>query len=194
MVVTEPAIPNAEAPKRLAVEDLTVRFGGVTALAGVSFAVEPGTVHALIGPNGAGKSTCINVLGGAYRATEGRVTYGEDELTALPAHRTAALGVARTFQNISLALEDTVEDNLLVGRHRLMRSGVLTGALRTPRARREEREHRETVRGIAELLGLPHCCARRCTRCPTATASAWRWGGRWPPGRHCCCSTSRSPA
>jgi ABC-type branched-subunit amino acid transport system ATPase component len=62
--------------------------------------------------------------------------------------------VARTFQNISLALEDTVEDNLLVGRHRLMRSGVLTGALRTPRARREDREHRETVRGIADLLGL----------------------------------------
>jgi ABC-type branched-subunit amino acid transport system ATPase component len=154
VVVTEPAIPNADAPKRLAVEDLTVRFGGVSALAGVSFALEPGTVHALIGPNGAGKSTCINVLGGAYRATEGRVTYGDDELTALPAHRTAALGVARTFQNISLALEDTVEDNLLVGRHRLMRSGVVAGALRTPRARREEREHRETVQGIAEMLGL----------------------------------------
>jgi ABC-type branched-subunit amino acid transport system ATPase component len=74
VVVTEPAIPTADAPKRLQVDDLTVRFGGVTALAGVSFAVEPGTVHALIGPNGAGKSTCINVLGGAYRATEGRVT------------------------------------------------------------------------------------------------------------------------
>ena len=154
VVATEPAIPTAEAPKRLSVEDLTVRFGGVTALEGVSFAVEPGTVHALIGPNGAGKSTCINVLGGAYRATEGRVTYGDDELSALPAHRTAALGVARTFQNISLALEDTVEDNLLVGRHRLMRSGVVAGALRTPRARREAREHRETVRGIAEMLGL----------------------------------------
>src|SRR4051794_5194997 len=154
VVVTEPAIPSAEAPKRLQVDDLTVRFGGVAALSGLSFAVEPGTVHALIGPNGAGKSTCINVLGGAYRATEGRVTYGDEELTALPAHRTAALGVARTFQNISLALEDTVEENLLVGRHRLMRSGVAAGALRTPRARREEREHRETVRGIAELLGL----------------------------------------
>jgi ABC-type branched-subunit amino acid transport system ATPase component len=154
VVVSEPAIPTATAPQRLTVEDLTVRFGGVSALAGVSFAVEPGTVHALIGPNGAGKSTCINVLGGAYRATEGRVTYGDDELTALPAHRTAALGVARTFQNISLALEDTVESNLLVGRHRLMRSGVLAGSLRTPRARREEREHRETVSGIAEMLGL----------------------------------------
>jgi len=133
---------------------LEKHFGGIAAVAGVSLKIEKGARHALIGPNGAGKSTCINVLGGAYRATEGRVTYGEDELTALPAHRTAALGVARTFQNISLALEDTVEDNLLVGRHRLMRSGVLTGALRTPRARREDREHRETVRGIADLLGL----------------------------------------
>ena len=132
VVVTEPAIPNAEAPERLAVENLTVRFGGVAALSDVSFAVEPGTVHALIGPNGAGKSTCINVLGGAYRATEGRVTYGAAELTALPAHRTAGLGVARTFQNISLALEDTVEDNLLVGRHRLMRSGVRVRRLAHP--------------------------------------------------------------
>src|SRR5215207_4130773 len=154
VVVTEPAIPTAEAPKRLAVENLTVRFGGIAALSDVSFAVEPGTVHALIGPNGAGKSTCINVLGGAYRATEGRVTYGDEVLTSLPSHRTAGLGVARTFQNISLALEDTVEDNLLVGRHRLMRSGVLSGMWRTPRARREERLHRETVRDIAELLGL----------------------------------------
>jgi ABC-type branched-subunit amino acid transport system ATPase component len=94
------------------------------------------------------------VLGGAYRATEGRVSYGDQELTALPSHRVAGLGVARTFQNISLALEDTVEDNLLVGRHRLMHSGVLSGAWRSPRSRREEREHRETVAGIAELLGL----------------------------------------
>src|SRR3954468_9541892 len=154
VVESEPAIPTAVAPERLPVENLTVRFGGVSALSDVSFAVEPGTVHALIGPNGAGKSTCINVLGGAYRAPEGRVTYGAAELTALSAHRTAGLGVARTFQNISLALEDTVVDNLLVGRHRLMRSGVVSGAWRTPRSRREERSHRETVRGIADLLGI----------------------------------------
>ncbi|WP_341800142.1 ABC transporter ATP-binding protein [Modestobacter roseus] len=154
MVVTEPGIAHADPPRRLSVQDLTVRFGGISALSEVSFAVEPGTVHALIGPNGAGKSTCINVLGGAYRATEGRVTYGDEELTALPSHRTAELGVARTFQNISLALEDTVEDNLLVGRHRLMRSGVVATALRTPGARREERAHRATVRDIADLLGL----------------------------------------
>jgi len=156
LVVAAPEISTAEPPKRLRVEGLTVRFGGITALSDVSFTVEPGTVHALIGPNGAGKSTLVNVLGGAYRATEGAVRYGDEELTALPSHRVAGLGVARTFQNISLALEDTVEDNLLVGRHRLMRAGLVSGAFRSPRVRREERAHRETVAGIAELLGIGH--------------------------------------
>jgi ABC-type branched-subunit amino acid transport system ATPase component len=156
VVVAEPEIPTAQPPQRLQVEGLTVRFGGITALSDVSFSVEPGTVHALIGPNGAGKSTLVNVLGGAYRATEGTVHYGDEELTALSAHRVAGLGVARTFQNISLALEDTVEDNLLVGRHRLMRAGLVSGAWRTPRVRREECGHRKTVGDIAELLGIAH--------------------------------------
>ncbi|MEI4278351.1 ABC transporter ATP-binding protein [Klenkia terrae] len=156
VVESEPAIPTAEPPQRLRVEGLTVRFGGITALSEVSFTVEPGTVHALIGPNGAGKSTLVNVLGGTYRATEGAVHYGDAELTALRPDRVAGLGVARTFQNISLALEDTVEDNLLVGRHRLMRRGLVPGMLRLPGARREEREHRETVGGIAEMLGIAH--------------------------------------
>jgi ABC-type branched-subunit amino acid transport system ATPase component len=140
--------------QQLRVEDLTVRFGGITALSGVSFTVEAGTIHALIGPNGAGKSTCINVLGGAYRATSGTVHYGDAEVTALPAHRIADLGVARTFQNISLSLEASVEDNLLVGRHRIMRTGTVSQALRLPRARREDRAERETVRRIATLLGI----------------------------------------
>ncbi|WP_457140253.1 ATP-binding cassette domain-containing protein [Modestobacter sp. SYSU DS0511] len=141
-------------PQRLTIDQLTVRFGGITALSEVSFTVEPGTIQALIGPNGAGKSTCINVLGGAYRATSGTVHYGDVEVTGSPPHRLAELGVARTFQNISLALEQTVEDNLLVGRHHLMRAGAVSDALRLPRARREEREHRAAVRRTAELLGI----------------------------------------
>ena len=146
--------------QRLEVDALTVRFGGITALSEVSFTVEPGTIHALIGPNGAGKSTCINVLGGAYKATTGVVRYGDAELTALPSHRIADLGIARTFQNISLSLDASVEDNLLVGRHRIMRAGVLTNALRLPRARREAREHRKVVGTIAELLGIEHLLPR----------------------------------
>ncbi|MGP4028789.1 ATP-binding cassette domain-containing protein [Actinomadura sp. 3N407] len=138
----------------LRVEGVTVRFGGVTALLDVSFEIAPGTVHALIGPNGAGKSTCINVLGGAYKVAEGTVRYGDRVLTGLRADQIAGLGVARTFQNISLSLDATVADNLLTGRHRLMRSGVLGGAFGLPRARREDREHRAQVGRVAELLGI----------------------------------------
>jgi ABC-type branched-subunit amino acid transport system ATPase component len=146
--------------QRLTVEDLTVRFGGIAALSTVSFTVEAGTIHALIGPNGAGKSTCINVLGGAYRATSGTVHYGDADVTALPSHRIADLGVARTFQNISLSLDATVRDNLLVGRHRVMRTGTVAQALRLPRARREERAEREAVRRIAALLRIEHILDR----------------------------------
>ena len=138
----------------LEVDDLTVRFGGITALNGVSFAVAPGSMHALIGPNGAGKSTCLNVLSGVYPATTGSVRYGGAELTRLRPHRVAALGVARTFQNLSLSPDATVLDNLLVARHRLMREGFLSGGLRLPGARRERARHEARVREVAGLLGL----------------------------------------
>ncbi|UOY03182.1 ATP-binding cassette domain-containing protein [Blastococcus sp. PRF04-17] len=159
-----PTLPGNGRPRRevlpLHVDQVTVRFGGVTALSDVSFDVEPGTIHALIGPNGAGKSTCINVLGGAYRATSGAVRYGEARLTDLPAHRINELGIARTFQNISLSLEATVEDNLLVGRHRVLRAGAIANALRLPRNGREERAHRAVVSEIAELLSITHLLDR----------------------------------
>ncbi|MEV7652570.1 ABC transporter ATP-binding protein [Streptomyces anulatus] len=138
----------------LAVEDVTVRFSGLTALDGVSFTVEPGSVHAVIGPNGAGKSTCFNVLSGVYRATSGHVRLGDTELTGLPPHSIADLGVARTFQNLALPPHATVADSLLLGRHRLTRSGFLATGLRLPSAAREERRHRDRVREIAAFIGL----------------------------------------
>ncbi len=138
----------------LEVDGLSVRFGGLAALADVSFAVEPGSLHALIGPNGAGKSTCLNVLSGVYEATQGSVRYGGRELTKLRPHRIAALGVARTFQNIALSPRVSVLDNLLVARHRLMRSGFIADGLKLPRARRERAQHEARVREIADLLGL----------------------------------------
>ncbi|MEV0586686.1 ABC transporter ATP-binding protein [Nonomuraea sp. NPDC050310] len=136
------------------VRDVTVRFAGVTALDGVSFTVAPGTVHAVIGPNGAGKSTCFNVLSGVYRASEGSVRLGPAELTALRPHEIAGLGVARTFQNIALSPHLPVRDNILLGRHRLTRSGFLAAGLRLPYARKEERIHAARVAEIAEFVGL----------------------------------------
>jgi branched-chain amino acid transport system ATP-binding protein len=141
------------APPELAVRDVTVRFAGLTALDGVSFTVAPGSVHALIGPNGAGKSTCFNVLSGLCRPASGTVTLGGTELTRLAPHRIAALGVARTFQNI-VTTQGTVADNLMLGRHALSRAGFAASALRLPRAVREQREHLDRVREIAGLTGL----------------------------------------
>lgn len=146
--------PADSAPAPLTVTDVTVRFAGLTALDGVSFTVEPGSVHAVIGPNGAGKSTCFNVLSGVYRAAAGTVHLGTTELTGLAPHAIAALGVARTFQNLALPPHATVAESLLLGRHRLTRSGFLATGLRLPSAAREERRHLERVREIAQFIGL----------------------------------------
>lgn len=140
-------------PPELAVQDVTVRFAGLTALDAVSFTVAPGSVHAVIGPNGAGKSTCFNVLSGLTRPASGTVRLGTTELTRLAPHRIARLGVARTFQNI-VTTEGTVADNLMLGRHALTRAGFAASALRLPGAVREQRAHRERAREIAELTGL----------------------------------------
>ena len=140
--------------EELVVEDLTVRFGGISALSDVSFRVEPGTVHAVIGPNGAGKSTSLNVLTGVYEPTSGTVRYGDRKLTGLRPHRIAELGISRTFQNIALSPTASVEDNLLLGRHRLSGAGFLAGGLALPGARRERAEQRARVREIAALLDL----------------------------------------
>ncbi|MFF1438990.1 ABC transporter ATP-binding protein [Streptomyces sp. NPDC058295] len=145
--------PLAAAPPELRVRDVTVRFAGLTALDTVSFTVAPGSVHALIGPNGAGKSTCFNVLSGLYRPVSGEVRLGDETLTGLAPHRIAALGVARTFQNI-VTTKGTVADNLMLGRHVLSRAGFAATALRLPRAVREQRAHLARAREIAELTGL----------------------------------------
>jgi branched-chain amino acid transport system ATP-binding protein len=138
----------------LRVDGVTVRFAGVTALDTVSFTVRRRSIHAVIGPNGAGKSTLFNVVSGAYRPAAGAVRFRGTDLTRLAPYRIAGLGVARTFQNIALLAAETVEENLMLGRHHLTRAGFVTAALRLPGARREERRHRARVRDIAAFVGL----------------------------------------
>jgi branched-chain amino acid transport system ATP-binding protein len=156
-VSSETAVSVEPAPAvepALAVESVTVRFSGVTALDDVSFAVGPRSIHAVIGPNGAGKSTLFNVVSGAYRPASGAVRFRGTDLTTLSPYRIAGLGVARTFQNIALLAAETVEENLMLGRHHLTTAGFLTAALRTRAARREERRHRSRAREIAAYAGL----------------------------------------
>ena len=136
----------------LRIEDVSIVFSGLHALDGVSFTVAPGSLHAVIGPNGAGKSSLLNALCAIYPVTSGRIRVGEHEVTGLRPDRVARLGVARTFQNIVVSPGESVFDNLMVGRHRLTRTGTLRTALGL--GRREERAHRERVREIAGFAGL----------------------------------------
>jgi len=136
------------------VENVSVRFGAIKALSGVSFRVEPGTIHAVIGPNGAGKSTMFNVLSGVYKAAEGQVRFGEHRLDQMRPYQIAGIGVARAFQNIALSAGQTVAENLMLGRHHLTKAGFLSSGLRLPNATREGRRHGERIREIAEFLDL----------------------------------------
>ncbi len=135
----------------LSARGVSKNYGGVAALVDVDLDVEAGTIHAIIGPNGAGKSTLVNVLSGVATPDHGSVTLDGRPVTDLPAHRRAQLGMARTFQNLALAEECSVLDNLLVGRHSIWRGGIWSDLLGR-RARRQE--HEAAVRDVAEAFGL----------------------------------------
>lgn len=138
----------------LELDNVTIRFGGLTAVDGLSFAVEEGEVFAIVGPNGAGKSTVFNLISRFYDPDEGTIRFdGHDLLKVRPAG-VAAYGVARTFQNIELFDHATVLQNLLVGRHRHRRTNLLSELLFTPAARRQELENREKVEEIIDFLDL----------------------------------------
>ena len=153
-------------PKSLSVEQVTVRFGGLVALSEVALRADPGSTHAIIGPNGAGKSTLLNVLTGVYKASSGRVDYGGKLLTLMRPPDIAALGISRTFQNLALSQTATVRENLLLGRHRLTKTGFITGGLQLPSARRERAEQERIVDGIGTLWGLGDCLDERMATLP----------------------------
>jgi branched-chain amino acid transport system ATP-binding protein len=136
------------------VEHIGVRFAGVQALNDVSFAVQPGELFAVIGPNGAGKTSLFNVLSRVYQPVSGRVLFEGRDLLRLRMHQVARAGIARTFQSLGQFPQTRVLDYLLLGRHTLMRSGILLGGLYVGTTRREEREHRAYCLHLLELLGM----------------------------------------
>ena len=138
----------------LEVRDLTLRFGGVIALDGVSFDVAEGELFAVIGPNGAGKTSIFNCLNGVYRPQQGTITLDGERIDGRRPVAIAARGVARTFQNIGLFGNVSLVDNLMLGRHHLMKTGFLAGMVWFGRARREELEGRAAVEEVVELLEL----------------------------------------
>ena len=140
--------------KLLEVEGLTLRFGGIIALDGVSFTVEGGELFAVIGPNGAGKTSILNCLSCLYRPQAGSVRLAGSEVVGRRPAAAAGLGVARTFQNLGLFPNLDVTDNLMLGRHQRSSTGFLAGALWLGRARREEAHNRRRCEEIIELLQL----------------------------------------
>ncbi|MCO6391906.1 ATP-binding cassette domain-containing protein [Aliihoeflea aestuarii] len=138
----------------LEIDNVTLRFGGVTAVSQVSFNVEEGEVFALVGPNGAGKSTLFNLISRIYDPAEGDIRFDGRTILDRKPHEMARLGIARTFQNIELFDHATVAQNLLVGRHRHRKSRMWTELLFTPFVRAQERHHREAIEKVIDFLDL----------------------------------------
>ncbi|NLJ58681.1 MAG: ABC transporter ATP-binding protein [Tissierellia bacterium] len=136
------------------VENVTMQFGGVTAVNNLNIEVEKGRIEALIGPNGAGKTTAFNVITGVYAPTKGNVLYKDENITGLTPDKITKKGIARTFQNIRLFKNLTVLDNILIANHLRIKSNFMSSTFRMPWSKREEKQMREKSEMLLDKLGL----------------------------------------
>ncbi|MBV9750227.1 MAG: ABC transporter ATP-binding protein [Acetobacteraceae bacterium] len=159
----------------LRVDDITLRFGGLHVLRGLSFAVQPGTITSLIGPNGAGKTSVFNCLTGFYRPAGGRITFLGQAIAGAKPHRITKLGLARTFQNLRLFREMTVLENVMAGLHCRTRAGLLGSILGLPGPRREEAESRAAAERLLEFVSIPHHRDRAAGNLPYGDQRRVEW-------------------
>ena len=150
----------------LSLENLTMKFGGVTALNEVNLEVREGEILALIGPNGAGKTTVFNVITGVYQATSGSINFDGQKIGGKKRYQITGLGIARTFQNIRLFGDMTTLENVITATDVHKKSGLVSSLFGTPRARREEREHRAKAREILEFIGIDEYSDRLARNLP----------------------------
>ena len=162
-------VPLATPPELLRVDRVSVRFGGITALNGVSFSVHTGHIVGLIGPNGAGKTTLFNCLSRLYSFNEGAILFEGRPLVDTEPHGIASLGIGRTFQNLALFRTMTVRQNILLGGHCRSRTGFFENALRLPRVRREEDALEAHADQLIELLALGPVAEARVMDLPFGT-------------------------
>jgi branched-chain amino acid transport system ATP-binding protein len=153
----------------LSVRDVTMRFGGIVALDGVSFDMADGQIVGLIGPNGAGKTTLFNCVSRLYTPTHGDVLFRGDSIIRATPHRVAALGIGRTFQNLALFPSMTVLQNVMVGVHSATRGDFLSNALRLPWVTREERQMRRVAMELIGFLGLDSVAGHLAAGLPFGT-------------------------
>lgn len=138
----------------LKINNITKNFGGISALTDVSFSIQEGEIYGLIGPNGAGKTTMFNMITNMFPPTSGEITFLDEKITGFKPHKITNKGICRTFQNIRLFSQMSVLENVLVGGHTRIKSGVFSGVLRTKGQRAEEERLRVTAKEILELVGL----------------------------------------
>ena len=138
----------------LTIDDLSMRFGGLTAINGLGFSVDQGEIRGLIGPNGAGKTTLFNVISGVYKPSGGSITFKGNEIGTFKPHRTARLGIVRTFQSITLFKNFSVLKNVMVGCHLHSNYSYWGAFLNSSKTRQSERENESKAREILEFMGL----------------------------------------
>jgi branched-chain amino acid transport system ATP-binding protein len=156
----------AEGDNLLVATKVRKEFGGLLASDDIDFTIPRGAIVALIGPNGAGKTTFFNQLTGVYKPTSGSIVFDGTEVVDLPPHAITALGIGRTFQNIRLFAQMSALENVLVGMHCRLRSGILGAILRTGRVKREEAEARDRARELLVYCGLPRRHSERAGSLP----------------------------
>ena len=173
----------------LEVENLSLRFGGLTVLEGVSFVVEPAELFALIGPNGAGKTSAFNCISRIYSG-EGRIRFRGRDISGLSPRAVARLGIARTFQHVELFPHMSVLDNIMTGRHARLATNPLQQMLFLPAVRREEVRIARRWSASSSSLSWRACGMRTRARCRSASRRSWGSPARWRWNRRCCCSMS----
>ena len=174
----------------LQIDNISLAFGGVKALAEVSFDVREHEIRAIIGPNGAGKSSMLNVINGVYTPQEGTITFHGEVRKDMDTHQAAENGIARTFQNIALFTGMSVLDNIMTGRNLKIKSTFIEQAFWFGRARREEIENRKKVEEIIDFLQLQSVRKTPVARLPYGIKNVWNSHVRLPPSRRCYCSTN----
>jgi branched-chain amino acid transport system ATP-binding protein len=157
---------GTRAPGLLEADNISISFGGIKAVDGVTFSVAEGEIFAIVGPNGAGKSTIFNLISRIYEPTGGRLTFQGQDITSVAPHTIARRGIARTFQNIELFEHATVLDNLLIGRHCRAKPNIFSETLFTRGVRQQELHHREAVEEVIDFLDLANYRDQRISGLP----------------------------